>query len=81
MHQQEEETKSQPFKVTRVPGWLLASTFAFIVVIVIVVLYIQFTRYKLVGASLLKGDTVTSALLLSPEIATGLSAILSATSP
>lgn len=46
------------------------------ILIILGVLFIVFTRYKLVSRAIDAGDSVTSALLLTPEIAQGISNIL-----
>lgn len=54
------------------PSWLVLSILCIFLAIIIVVLYLQFVRYALVAKSIDKGDSTTSALLLTPEITAGI---------
>lgn len=54
------------------PSWLILSLLCIFLAIIIVVLYLQFVRYALVAKSIEKGDTTTSALLLTPELTMGI---------
>lgn len=51
-------------------------TIALVTVIIIGVLYFTYIRYSLVSKTIDTKDTLTGALLLSPEIATGIVSIL-----
>lgn len=63
-------------EVTKVPTWLVMSLLSIFLAIAIVVLYLQFVRYALVGKSIDKGDISSTAMLLSPEMAFGLAQLL-----
>ena len=56
----------------KIPTWLVMSLLSIFLAIAIVVLYLQFIRYTLVGKSIDKGDVTSTAILLSPEITYGL---------
>lgn len=60
----------------KVPTWLVMTILSIFLAIAIVVLYLQFIRYALVGQSINNGDTTSSALLLSPELGLGISMLL-----
>lgn len=64
-----DEQKKETIKI---PTWLVMSLLSIFLAIAIVVLYLQFVRYALVGKSIDKGDMTSTALLLSPEITYGL---------
>jgi len=68
-----DEQKKENIKV---PTWLVMSLLSIFLAIAIVVLYLQFIRYALVGKSIDKGDTTSTALLLSPEITYGLAQLI-----
>ncbi|ARF11484.1 hypothetical protein Klosneuvirus_1_341 [Klosneuvirus KNV1] len=68
-----DEQKKENIKV---PTWLVMSLLSIFLAIAIVVLYLQFIRYALVGKSIDKGDTTSTALLLSPEITFGLAQLI-----
>lgn len=59
-------------------GSVLGNLLAVLLVILIVggVLYLQFTRYALVGKAIDAKDASTAALALSPEISLGLANLL-----
>ncbi|QKF94195.1 hypothetical protein QKU48_gp0737 [Fadolivirus algeromassiliense] len=59
-------------KTIKMPSWLVLSLLCIFLAIIIVVLYLQFVRYALVAKSIDKGDSTTTALLLTPEITTGI---------
>lgn len=59
-------------KTIKLPSWLVLSLLCIFLAIIIVVLYLQFVRYALVAKSIDKGDSTTTALLLTPEITTGI---------
>lgn len=67
-----EQTKES----TKVPTWLIMSLLSICLAIAIVVLYLQFIRYALVGKSIDKGDITSTAMLLSPEITFGLAQLI-----
>jgi len=54
------------------PNWAASLMLVLAIVIVIMAIYFQFTRYQLVGRSLQLGDTASTALLLTPEISHGI---------
>lgn len=58
--------------VVKVPLWCASLIGALVIAIIVAFLYLQFIRYSLVSQAIDLKDTTTSALLLSPEIATGL---------
>lgn len=68
-----DEQKKENIKV---PTWLIMSLLSIFLAIAIVVLYLQFIRYALVGKSIDKGDATSTALLLSPEITFGLAQLI-----
>ena len=68
-----DEQKKENIKV---PTWLVMSLLSIFLAIAIVVLYLQFIRYALVGKSIDKCDTTSTALLLSPEITFGLAQLI-----
>jgi len=59
-------------QIIKIPGWLIVSILCVIVAILFVVLYINVLRYSLVAKSIQSGDSITTALLLTPEITTGI---------
>lgn len=61
-----------------VPRWVTLLMFIIAVAFIFVILYLQFTRYKLVGQSLDLKDTLSTGMLLSPEISFGLVNIIGA---
>ena len=73
MINQEEEKRKQAVVL---PTWVMSLTMLITVVVIIAIILLQFTRYRLVGQSIQKGDLTSSTLLLSPEISTGISAII-----
>lgn len=60
----------------KIPTWVLVAGVLITIILLLAIVYLTFIRYKLVGFSIEKGDSTTSALLLSPEIAAGLARIL-----
>ena len=75
MNKQEE--KQEEKKIT-LPNWAAMLLLTIFIIIIAIVLYLQFTRYKLLGQAINKGDLTSSAMLLSPEISAGISNIISA---
>lgn len=59
-------------ETVKLPTWLVMTLLSIFLAIAIVVLYLQFVRYALVGKTIDKGDITSTALLLSPEITFGL---------
>ena len=70
MDQENKSKKSN--QIIRIPSWLIMSMLCVIVASLFVVLYINIIRYSLVAKSIQSGDSVTTALLLTPEITTGI---------
>jgi len=66
----------QQKETIKVPTWLVMSLLSIFLAIAIVVLYLQFVRYALVGKSIDKGDVTSTAMLLSPEMAFGLAQLI-----
>lgn len=62
--------------VQKVPGWLTIGMMCGVLVIILIILYLQFVRYMLVGQSLQLGNNTSTALLLSPEISMGIATLL-----
>lgn len=56
----------------KVPFWCAVLTGSLVIMLVIAILYLQYVRYGLVSKAIDAKDVTSSALLLSPEIATGL---------
>lgn len=73
---EEEQQLNQQKKVVYVPAWFASAMLLLTVFVLMIALYLQFTRYKLVSKAIDMRDTATGALLLSPEIATGLAKLL-----
>ena len=46
------------------------------VVIIFIILFLQFTRYKMVGKAIKEGDPSSVALLLAPELSTSIAHML-----
>ena len=73
-----EDRKSESEQIAqfnKLPAWFVTLTMILVFIIIAAIIYLQFIRYYLVGLSISKSDLATSALLLSPEIATGISTI------
>lgn len=64
-----EENKKATIKV---PFWCAVLTGSLVIMLIIAILYLQYVRYGLVSKAIDANDVTSSALLLSPEIATGL---------
>ena len=60
----------------KVPRWLTVGMMSGVLAIILIILYLQFVRYMLVGQSLQLGNNTGTALLLSPEISMGIAALL-----
>lgn len=63
---------TQPKQIVRIPVWFASLMLLLTLAVLFAALYLQFTRYRLVARAIDMRDATTSALLLSPEIATGL---------
>jgi hypothetical protein len=70
---EEEQNQTETYKI---PGWAASAGLLIAVITLLVFLYITMFRYSLVGKAIDMGDTTSSALLLTPEIATGISTLL-----
>lgn len=70
-----EEENNNKKKIV-MPSWFASAVLFVTVIILILILYLQFVRYSLVLKSLELGDTGSTALLLTPEISTGITQIL-----
>lgn len=71
-HQNDQKNK----KVIQIPTWVASTILCIFFALILIILYLQLIRYKLVSKTIDAKDTITSALLLSPEIATGLARLL-----
>jgi len=71
MHPQEQEQEQQ-YNMPQIStmAWVL------IFVIVIGILYLTLVRYRIAGNAISAGDKSSAALMLSPELVTGISSIL-----
>lgn len=70
---EEEQYQTETYKI---PGWAASAGLCVAVLTLLVFLYITVFRYSLVGKAITMGDTTSSALLLTPEIASGVSTLL-----
>jgi len=68
----EQENKPKHTQVIKIPSWLALSMLCVIVASLFVILYINIIRYSLIAKSIQSGDSITTALLLTPEITTGI---------
>lgn len=59
-------------QVVKLPTWLFILMLCMFFVLTLVLLNLRFFRYGLVGKALDKDDLTSTALLLSPEITSGL---------
>jgi len=58
------------------PLWLTLLLLSITLVIILCIFYLNFYRYRLVAKSINQGNDTIGALLLSPEIFTGLSSLM-----
>jgi len=75
MNTKEDNKSEQISQFNKLPSWFVSLTMVLVFIVIAAIIYLQFIRYYLVGMSINKSDLATSALLLSPEIATGISTI------
>lgn len=59
-----------------VPNWVTVAAMCVVLAIILIVLYLQFVRYMLVGESLQLGNNISTALLLSPEISMSIASLI-----
>ncbi len=76
MDTKEEKESAVIAQFNKLPRWFVVLTMILTFLVIAAIIYLQFIRYYLVGVSINKSDLATSALLLSPEIATGISTII-----
>ena len=60
----------------QLPRWLTIGMMCGVFAIILIILYLQFVRYMLVGQSLQLGNNTGTALLLTPEISMGIATLL-----
>ena len=74
------DTEEKPIhkKEIKVPFWCAILGVILVVLLITAILYLQYVRYSLVAKAIDLKDTTTSALLLSPEIATGIVKLMTA---
>ena len=70
------EEEQQKMKSYKVPGWAAFSGFIVVSLVLIIFLYITIFRYILVDRAIKIGDKTSAALLLTPELTTGISTLL-----
>jgi len=58
------------------PLWLTLLLLSITLVVILCIFYLNFIRYRLVAKSINQGNDTIGALLLSPEIFTGLSSLI-----
>ena len=58
------------------PNWVTVATMCVVFAIILIILYLQFVRYMLVGESLQLGNNLSTALLLSPEISMSIATLV-----
>lgn len=75
---QNKQNNQDPKKKLVLPPWMTLIVFIIAVALIFVVLYLQFTRYKLVGQSIASKDTFSTGMLLSPEISFGIATVIGA---
>jgi hypothetical protein len=69
-----EEQKNK--KIIQIPGWTASLALCIVFVIFLVILYLTFIRFKLVSGAIDNNSPMTSAILLSPELAYGLATFI-----
>lgn len=68
----QQENKQRNPQIVKIPSWLILSMLCIFIAVIMVVLYINVLRYSLVAKAMESGDSTTTALLLTPEITTGI---------
>ena len=59
-------------QTVKIPTWLFIMMLCMFFILTLILLNLRFFRYGLIGKSLDRGDITSTALLLTPEITTGL---------
>lgn len=73
MNSEEQDKEKQ---TVQIPTWVASIIIVIFLVVMGVVLYLQFQRYKFIGQSLERGDTASAAMLFTPELSTSIASIL-----
>lgn len=76
LHRRENVNNSEAEQMQQMPKWLISVACCVFLAVLLVFLYINILRYFAVFKSVENRDTTSTALLLSPEIATSISGIL-----
>ena len=67
------QKQNETYKLTPGMNYFIISIF---IILIIAIIYFNFWRYMWIGQTISKGDTITTALLFTPELASSVASIL-----